>query len=151
MRTLLITDDHDSVLRTLEYVLTAHGYRVLLASSGKTAIEMCQSALVDAALVDLHMPGMDGFQTCAALAAQAREQGRTLPVWLMSAALTSAARIRAEEVGAVAFFSKPFDCEVFASDVEKFFATPPQPAQPLPSSFCQQPPRLGESDQTADE
>lgn len=118
MRTLLITDDHESVLRTLEYAFAVHGYRAVLASSGKSAIEACRSTIVDAALVDLHMPGMDGFQTCAALIAHTREQGRSMPVWLMSAAVTNAAKIRAAEVGAVTLLSKPFDCAEFISDVE---------------------------------
>lgn len=139
MRTLLITDDHESVLRTLEYVLSAHGYRTLLASSGKAAIETCQGEVVDAALVDLHMPGMDGFQTCTALIAQACEQGRTLPVWLMTAASSSAARSRALEVGAVTLLGKPFDCDEFVSCIEKHFAAPLTGPRPLSSPVTQLP------------
>jgi CheY-like chemotaxis protein len=121
MRTLLIVDDHDSVLRTLEYVMSLHGYETVLASSGKGAIAVSEGAKVDAALVDLHMPGMDGFQTCAELITQTRVQGRTLPVWLMSAAATGAAKNRAVEVGAVALLSKPFDCAEFISGMEAHF------------------------------
>lgn len=121
MRTLLIVDDHDSVLRTLEYVMSLHGYNAVLAGSGKGAIAACERATIDAALVDLHMPGMDGFQTCAALLTQARVQGCTLPVWLMSAAATGAAKVRAAEVGAVDFLSKPFDCAEFIRGMKAHF------------------------------
>lgn len=60
MRTLLIIDDQPSVLQTLDYVFSLHGYRTLLASSGEAGLELAANQSFDAALVDLHMPGMDG-------------------------------------------------------------------------------------------
>mgnify|MGYP001594457051 CR=1 FL=1 len=64
MRTRQIKDDHKSVVRTV-FVLNQRGYRVLLTSSGSAALEIIRTDSVDGALVDLHMPVMDGFQTCA--------------------------------------------------------------------------------------
>jgi DNA-binding response OmpR family regulator len=88
MRTLLISDDHESVLHTLEYVLSLRGYRTLLASSGA------------AALVDLHMPGMDGFAVCRALRERAIMAGKDMPVFMMTAVHTPVASKAALEAGA---------------------------------------------------
>lgn len=62
MRMLLITDDQEGVLHTLGYVFgEQHGYRTLLAKSGAVALELMRTEHLDAVLVDVHMPAMDGF------------------------------------------------------------------------------------------
>jgi CheY-like chemotaxis protein len=132
MRTLLITDDQEGVLHTLGYVFGEHGYRTLLARSGATALEIARAERVDAALVDLHMPAMDGFAVCRSLAEVARDSGRALPVWLMTGAWTAAAAAQAAEVGARALLKKPFDSDELVNDLERFFAaTLPIPAAVL--------------------
>ena len=122
MRTLLITDDHEGVLHALGYVFGEHGYRTLLAKSGAAALEIVRTEHVDAALVDLHMPVMDGIAVCRALAAAARDSGRTLPVWLMTGAYTAAAATRAAESGAMALLKKPFDSAELSKEFESYFA-----------------------------
>ena len=109
MRTLLITDDQEGVLHALGYVFGEHGYRTLLAKSGMVALEIARTEHVDLALIDLHMPMMDGIAVCRSLVAAARDNGRTLPVWLMTGAYTVEAATRAAESGAMALLKKPFD------------------------------------------
>lgn len=129
VRTLLITDDQEGVLHTLGYVFGEHGYRTLLAKSGAAALEVARTEHVDAALVDVHMPAMDGFAVCQSLAAVARDRGRVLPVWLMTGAYTAAAAAKAAEVGAMALLKKPFDSAELIRDLERYFAdTLPIPA-----------------------
>jgi DNA-binding response OmpR family regulator len=123
MRTLLITDDQEGVLVALDYVLSQRGYRTLLAKSGAAAVGIAQTEMIDAALVDLHMPGMDGFAVCRSVAAIAAERGRAIPVWVMTAAFTSEAAAKAAECGAIALLKKPFDVDVFLADVERCFST----------------------------
>jgi len=130
----LIADDHAAVRATLEYVLGFH-FRIVLAASGFEALTVIKSETIDAALVDLHMPGLDGFQTCEALQRYAREQGRTLNVWLMTAAFTKAAQKRALEIGAVELLSKPFDCEKLVATIENSFAEPSAPPTLLSQRF----------------
>src|SRR5579885_1338105 len=101
MRTLLIVDDHASVLETLAFVFTSRGYRALIAPSGHRALEIVEQEKVDAALVDLHMPGIDGIETCRSLREVSSRRGHQLPVWVMSAALPSSATTQAREAGAV--------------------------------------------------
>lgn len=106
-RTLLIADDQPSVLVTLEYVLAGE-YSVLRAQNGRQALSLAQAQPVDGALVDLHMPGLSGVETCRQLRALATQTGRSWPVWLMSAALSSEARRVALEAGVYGFIAKPF-------------------------------------------
>lgn len=118
MRTLLITDDQEGVLHTLGYVFGENGYRTLLAKSGVAALEMARAEHVDAALIDLHMPVMDGLMLCRSFAAA----GRTFPVWLMTGAFTDAAARKAAEVGAMALLKKPFDSAELIKNLERWFA-----------------------------
>jgi CheY-like chemotaxis protein len=124
MHTILVVDDNESVLCTMAFVLEQRGYRVRTAPSGMKALEIARSAPVAAALVDVHMPGMDGFQTCTALLTHAHENARVLPVWLMTGGFTREAEKRAVEVGALALLSKPFEILDFVSSLEKRCADP---------------------------
>ncbi len=119
MHTLLIVDDYESVLFSLQYVLEARGYRVITATSGARALEQLATASVDAALVDVMMPGMDGVQTCAALMEVSRARGQSLPVWLMSGAPNPKVEARAREIGAVALLAKPFDVDRLVAGLER--------------------------------
>lgn len=129
MRTLLITDDQEGVLHTLGYVFGEQGYQTLLAKSGAAALEIARIEHVDVALVDLHMPAMDGFAVCRALLAAAKENGRELPIWLMTGAYTPTAAAKATELGAMTLLKKPFDTTELIKDLERFFAG----ALPMPA------------------
>jgi DNA-binding response OmpR family regulator len=133
MRTLLIVDDHASVLETLAFVVTSRGYRALTAPSGQRAAEILEQEAIDAALVDLHMPGIDGMKTCRSLREVSSRRGHQLPVWLMSAALPSSAEAQAREAGAIGTFKKPFDVDVFLAAVEDA-CTAPASISPMPIS-----------------
>ncbi|HYD83233.1 MAG TPA: response regulator [Opitutus sp.] len=116
---LLLVDDQDTVLRVLEYVFTHKGHRVLTANSGKAALELLRKEPVDAAVIDMHMPEMDGFQTAEALLTLARERGDRLRVWMMTGAFSTAAQKRAQEIGAVALLAKPFDYDRLCVDLAR--------------------------------
>lgn len=120
MRTLLIIDDQPSVLQTLDYVFSLHGYRTLLASSGEAGLELAANQSFDAALVDLHMPGMDGLSVCRGLRERAIAARSDARVWMMTAAHTSAMVTKAAEAGAIELLKKPFDCEAFLQAVEDY-------------------------------
>jgi two-component system response regulator MprA len=120
MPTLLIADDHASVLAALEYVLAGEDLRVVLANGGSEALARLGSQPVDAALIDLHMPAMDGLTLTRAIKAEAAKVGRTLPVWVMTAAHTAAAAEQARLAGAEELLKKPFDTAAFRSDLLQF-------------------------------
>ncbi len=136
MRTLLIVDDQPSVLHTLDYVFNQRGYRTLLANSGAAGLEVAGNESFDAALVDLHMPGLDGMSVCRALRERAHASQREALVWVMTAAHTREAATKAVEAGAIALLKKPFDYEVFLESFEQYFSgkltVPPLPPKPAP-------------------
>jgi two-component system response regulator MprA len=117
MPTLLIADDHASVLAALEYVLAGEDLRVVLANGGSEALAQFGSQPVDAALIDLHMPAIDGLTLARALKAEAAQSGRTVPVWVMTAAHTATAAEQARLAGAEELLKKPFDSAAFRSDL----------------------------------
>lgn len=117
MPTLLITDDHRSVLQALEFVLADGELRVVVAESGLIAVACAERESVDAALVDLHMPVMDGLALTRALKDLATKSGRTMPIWIMTAAHSAAAAEQARLAGAEALLKKPFDCVTFREEL----------------------------------
>jgi two-component system cell cycle response regulator len=104
---VLAVDDIAANLRLLEAKLQAEYYEVLLASSGQEALQIAFTQLPDVILLDVMMPGMDGYQVCTALKADARTQH--IPVVMVTALTDSTERVRGLEVGADDFLSKPVD------------------------------------------
>lgn len=139
--TLLIVDDQPSVLVTLRFVLDGV-YRVVTADSGEKAVAALADHAIDGAIIDLHMPGISGIETCQRLLTQAASASRSPRVWIMSAAATAEARRSASEAGATGFFSKPFPDDLLDQlaagfVTESFLATAgpnaPAAAKPEPS------------------
>ena len=79
--TILVIDDEEIMREILETLLTREGYRVRVASSGAEGLEIAKSTPVDAVMVDLMMPGMDGLQVLDAL----RGLDDELPVLMVTA------------------------------------------------------------------
>jgi len=105
---ILVVDDVPENVRLLEAVLDAHGYDVVSATNGRTALELASSASPDLALLDVMMPPPDGLAVCRQLRAQ--EETAVLPVIMLTASEGSEKRT-AIEAGADDFIPKPFDRE----------------------------------------
>ena len=80
---ILVVDDIEANRSLLQETLESKGYEVLLASNGESALEIAQSVVPAAVLLDVNMPGMDGFQTCRAL--KSSEITRHIPVIFITA------------------------------------------------------------------
>jgi adenylate cyclase len=106
MSTILVVDDQPQNARLLDAVLSPHGYTVRHATSGAEALEQAWAAEPDLVLLDVAMPGMNGYEVCRRL----REDPRTafLPI-VMLTAHHDEARADALEAGADDFVTKPFD------------------------------------------
>ena len=104
---VLVVDDDENVRHVFERMLSTHGYSVSSASDGTTALEAVRRQPPDVVLLDVSMPGVDGFEICKRLK---RDQlTRLTPVILVSAIDARAARIAAFAAGADDFLSKPAD------------------------------------------
>ena len=103
---ILVVDDVPENVRLLQAVLEAHGYETVTAADGQTALELAVSAKPDLVLLDVMMPGLDGYAVCKRL----REQEGTavLPV-IMVTASEGSEKTKGIEAGADDFITKPFD------------------------------------------
>jgi len=104
--TILAVDDTLASLKLLTAILTEEGYQVRSADSGELALASVAASLPELILLDVRMPGMDGFEVLRRLKAQ--ERSRNIPVILLTAFTEVENRVEAFKLGAVDFISKPF-------------------------------------------
>jgi two-component system, cell cycle response regulator len=102
---ILVVDDLAANVKLLESRLLAEYYDVVSASSGQEALEICQTSNVDIVLLDVMMPGMDGFEVCRRLKAEPRTMN--IPVVMVTALDRPQDRIKGLEAGADDFLTKP--------------------------------------------
>jgi DNA-binding NtrC family response regulator len=105
LHTILVVDDEAAIRAALEQILTYEKYRVLLSSDGPSALKTIASERVDVVLLDIKMPGMDGFEVLDAIAAA----GRRLPVIVVSGHGNIETAVEAVRKGAYDFLEKPLD------------------------------------------
>lgn len=104
---ILVVDDHPSSRMTAVALLSMEGYDVLEADSGPTALNAISSYNPDLVLLDIMMPGMDGFEVCRRL--KQDEQTRLIPIVFVTALDDRRARLKSIEAGGDDFLTKPFD------------------------------------------
>jgi putative two-component system response regulator len=104
---VLVVDDHPSSRMTAVALLSVEGYEVLEADSGPAALKRVVESNPDLILLDVMMPGMDGFEVCRRL--KDDEQTRLIPVVFITALNDRRSRIMGIEVGGDDFLTKPFD------------------------------------------
>jgi len=101
---ILVVDDEPPIRRFLRTSLTAQGYNVLEADDGQTALDLLRRNAVDLVVLDLGLPGIDGFEVIR----QLRESGSPLPIIVLSVRTDEAGKVRALDLGADDYISKPF-------------------------------------------
>ena len=104
---VLVVDDHPSSRTTAVALLSVEGYEVIEAESGSAALDVVLSSNPDLILLDVMMPGMDGFEVCRRL--KQDEQTRLIPVVFVTALDDRRARLKGIESGGDDFLTKPFD------------------------------------------
>jgi two-component system cell cycle response regulator len=110
---ILVVDDIPANVKLLEAKLSAEYYDVITADNGHTAVEVAVNQAPDLILLDVMMPGMDGFETCCEL--KANPKTAHIPVVMVTALSDVADRVRGLESGADDFLSKPVnDVALFA-------------------------------------
>jgi two-component system phosphate regulon response regulator OmpR len=116
-RHLLIVDDDDRIRELLKEYLTRAGFRVTAAAGGAPARKLIDSLAFDLAVLDVMMPGEDGFSLTRWLREQRGPAGRT-PVLMLTARGESEARIEGLKLGADDYLSKPFEPEELLLRIE---------------------------------
>jgi two-component system sensor histidine kinase/response regulator len=106
---VLLVDDQPANLAVLSKLLAGAGYKVRAVSSGERALEAARLALPDCMLLDVAMPGMDGYATCAAFRADAALAN--VPIIFLTAFDDAAHKVQAFQAGGRDYVSKPFQVE----------------------------------------
>lgn len=107
---VLVVDDEPRYLRLLEANLKTEGYEVILAQDGLQALEIFSSSLPELILLDVMMPGLDGFSVC-----QRIRQFSNVPIIMLTAKGEEQDRVRGLDLGADDYLVKPFSAtEVLA-------------------------------------
>ncbi|MEA2143568.1 MAG: hypothetical protein QOI64_1998, partial [Solirubrobacteraceae bacterium] len=116
---ILLVDDHDENLLALEAILEPTGYRLVKARSGEEALKAVLQADFAAILLDVQMPGLDGFETAELI--RTRERTRSVPIIFVTAISKAPENVfRGYGAGAVDYLFKPVDPVVLRSKVEVF-------------------------------
>ncbi len=110
---VLVVDDNPHAIDIVYRLLEREGFTVLRAQSGREALAITAAEEVDVILLDVMMPGMDGFEVCAELRRDART--RDIPVILLTAKDDMETRVQGMKLGVSEFLTKPINKrELFA-------------------------------------
>jgi CheY-like chemotaxis protein len=112
---ILVVDDNPTNLDVLSEYLIGSGFTLLLKRDGEKALELVKRRKPDLILLDIVMPGIDGFETCRRLKAQ--EDSKEIPVIFMSALSDTVDKVKGFKAGAVDYITKPFQHEEVLSRV----------------------------------
>jgi PAS domain S-box-containing protein len=114
--TILVVDDTPEVLRFFTQALTQQGYEVCSAISGSVALNHIPTIEPSLILLDIIMPGLDGYEVCERL--KANEQTAEIPVIFMSAIHEPLDKVRAFNLGGVDYLTKPIQIEELLVRIE---------------------------------
>ncbi|MEC4812948.1 MAG: response regulator [Scytonema sp. PMC 1069.18] len=113
---ILLVDDQPEILQYLFRLLTRQGYQVQKEKSGRLAIDAALAAPPNLIILDILMPGMNGYKVCQEL--KAHEKTRDIPIIFLSAVDEIAEKVKAFKIGAADYITKPLQAEEVLARVE---------------------------------
>jgi|UniRef100_A0A7C6EAP3 two-component system alkaline phosphatase synthesis response regulator PhoP len=114
-RRILVVDDEPDILLVLKQRLMQAGFSVLVAATGPEALEVARKEVPDLIILDLMLPGIDGYQICGILKHDRRYM--KIPIIILTARSQKKDYELGISVGADAYLTKPFDSEVLLAKV----------------------------------
>lgn len=103
---ILVVDDEKDILELIDYNLTKNGYRVKTSSTGEEALELVKENDYDLIILDLMLPGVDGFDITKIIKADKQKAG--IPIVMVTAKADEADKVAGLEIGADHYVTKPF-------------------------------------------
>jgi DNA-binding response OmpR family regulator len=120
VRTVLVADDDEDILELVSFRLERAGYEVVTARDGAAALATAQERLPDLAVLDVMMPGLNGYEVTQRL--RADDATRDIPVILLTARVQEADVNRGFEAGADDYLRKPFSPQELRARVQAIIA-----------------------------
>ena len=114
---ILLVDDNTTNLQVLFQALAPEGYELLVAQSGEQALSTVAETTLDLILLDIKMPGIDGFETFRRMRADESTAG--IPVVFLSAHANVESIAEADAIGAEGYFTKPFQFDEIMAKVKE--------------------------------
>lgn len=117
---ILVVDDDPSSIKLIQHVLELEGYDVVVAENGLQALKKAASENPDFVILDLMLPGVDGFEVCRRM----RKESNTahVPILILSGKEDEANMVEAFKVGADAYMIKPFKSPELRGQIRKLLA-----------------------------
>jgi len=112
-----VVDDDPSITRVMKVILRSSGYDVVTAPGGEEGLELARSEAPDVLLLDVMMPGIDGFEVCRRL--KADEGTRDIPVIFVSALTAEKEIEQGMSLGALAYLTKPFTPDLLLAKISE--------------------------------
>jgi putative two-component system response regulator len=106
-QTILIVDDEEMSVRLLKAMLVQENYQIVAAYSGEDALRILNDRNFDLILLDVMMPGMDGFKVCRKIKKEGK--GGIIPILMVTVLTDREDRVKAMKAGADDFLSKPVE------------------------------------------
>jgi DNA-binding response OmpR family regulator len=128
MATVLAVDDEEDILTIIRHNLEREGHRVLTAPNGDRALELVREEQPDVVVLDVMMPGTDGWGVLNLIKAE-REELATIPVLMLTARAADEDRIRGGIEGAIRYLTKPFSPRDLCSEVAAALEGEPEPVK----------------------
>jgi two-component system, sensor histidine kinase and response regulator len=107
--TILVVDDNEENLKVVSNLLREKGYRIALATDGKSAIKILATNKIDLILLDIMMPEMDGFEVCKIL--KEKPETKDIPIIFLTARSETEDIVKGFQIGGVDYVTKPFKKE----------------------------------------
>jgi CheY-like chemotaxis protein len=120
---ILVVEDNEDNLTLIDYLLRAYGYAPLLARSGEDGLRIATKMRPDLILLDIRMPGLDGYQVAAAIRGASGLEGTRIVAVTASAMVGDRERITA--AGFDGYIQKPIDPETLLASLQPFLVEQP--------------------------
>lgn len=119
---ILIVDDEPNIVIPLQFLMEQNGYRALVAQSGEEALEMISKERPDLVLLDIMLPGVDGFEVCEII--RLNPQWRNTRVIFLTAKGRDVDIAKGMVLGADEYITKPFSNQQIIGSVKKLLEKP---------------------------
>lgn len=117
---VLVVDDEPNIVQSLEFLMTAAGFEVRVARDGDTALAAVAEQAPDLVLLDVMIPGRDGYEVCREI--RANPDWRAVRIIMLTARGRQSERQKGIDLGADAYVTKPFSTRDLVEQVKRYAA-----------------------------